>query len=633
MSATVGVVIPVHRHERFVAAAVRSVLEQTRPPERLVVVDDGSPDGSLAAAERAVRRHARHGVEVEVRGQANIGAAATLNREFADLGTDILTVLNSDDEWHPERLERLVGLLRPDEPGLVLSDTEFFGSASERDIADYRRHHTRILRLGRNLPSFSTALRIWNLAISTGNLVLTRPLWELVGPFDEELPIAHDWEFLLRVAREVEPVLHPERLFRYRIHGGNTSRNDRDAAAADLQAVLQVQLAQGVADAPNPIAATARNLPTLLPFLVPLWESTLGVGQHPVPRLLGGRAAEVRDTMGPDGPAVPAADQRQLAAGLLRELRTGGGHGGEAGEGATAARAAAERWRTWRQPLASARGRRRPTGEAAGFTWGDRGVTVHSEDASVIRALATLTGVRPAPVATALGRADLNVVGARDVVTRQQLRTFPDEPDRMVWLALTLAEFLCETIAVTLHAAAITVPGGAIVVCGPPHAGKSTSAANAIAAGIDVIGDDQVEIRSVGDDIRVLPVPRPLKLRPRGASPAPEPPAGGVRGHLDGEPVTLLPRPTRHDGDDLPVVAVVHLRRRRAAGFVVEPVGGPSRKELLLPQLRSGTAAEDVVGRLCASPTLEAAVGPDADADALAAILARVRTDPGDRRG
>lgn len=635
MTATVGVVIPIHDHAPFVAAAIGSVLTQTRPPDRLVVVDDGSRDGSLAVAERAAARHARSGVDIEVRGQANLGAAATLNRELSALGTDVVTVLNSDDEWHPERLARLLPLLDPDRPGLVLSDTEFLGAdGGAEDAAEYRRHHDRILRLGRCLPSLSTALRLWNLAISTGNLVMTRRLWTLVGPFDTDLPIAHDWEFLLRASREVEPLLHPERLFRYRLHGANTSRTQRAAAGTDLQAVLQVQLAQGVADTRNPLSATARTLPTLLPFLVPLWESTLGPGRHAVPRLLGERAAHVRGSDGPDGPVLSASGQRRLAAELFDALRA---EGRTDRADVAPALAAAAGWTARAATTTTAASTTdAAAGEAATFAWGARRVTVHAEDPAVLRGLATLTGAPSAPATVTLGRAELNAVGAHDVVTRGQLRTFATADDRLVWLALTLAEFLGEATPTSLHAAALVGPAGVVLVCGPPHAGKSTFAANAVAAGMDVLGDDQVELHPGGPDgpdgavtVLVAASPRPLKLRARGPDPAPTPPRGGVRGRLDDEAVTLAPRPTRHDGAALPVAAVVHLRRSTAPGATLRPVDGRRGAELLAAQLRGPSIGDGVVAGLRAVTTLECAVGHDADVAALHRIAALARTGEG----
>lgn len=621
---TVGVVIPVHDHAPFVAAAIRSVLGQTRPPDRLVIVDDGSHDDSLTVVERTVAAHPGRGIDIEVRGQENRGAAATLNRELTALGTDVITVLNSDDEWHPERLERLVPLLEPGRAGLVFSDTEFFGMDAAADVDDYRRHHGRILRLGRRMPSLSTALRLWNLAISTGNLVMTRTLWDAVGPFDTALPIAHDWEFLLRAAREVEPVLQPQRLFRYRIHAGNTSRTDREAAAADLLAVLQVQLAQCVAAARNPLAATARTLPTFLPFLVPLWESTLGPGTHAIPRLIGRRAAEVRAAAGPDGPVLTGPQQARLAAELLGALGPEDPAGPVAGEDA---RAAADAWAAL---AAGVPARRPPSGSppvaAATFSWGGRDVTVHAEDPEVVPQLAELLGVRAIGAGVALGRADLTVVGAGDVVTRGQLRTFPGREDRLVWLALTLSEFLMEGTAVVLHAAAIATRDGVLAVCGPPHAGKSTFAGNAVARGLDVLGDDQLELRPMDGGIRAAAVPRPLKLRARGAAPAPDPRPRGVRGRLDGERVTLLPRPTGHDGDGLALAAVVHLHRRTGPGVTIEPIVRAGRAALMLPQLRGSTIPAGLVDELERIPTVRVAVGPDADIEALDRILEAIRS-------
>ena len=642
MSPTVGVVIPVHDHEAYVGAAIRSVLTQSRPPERLVVVDDGSRDGSLEAAHRAVAEHARTGVDVEVRGQRNVGAATTLNRELSRLDTDVLTILNSDDLWHPRRLERMLPELAGGRTHLVFSDVAYLGAGASVD--DYRRHHARMLRWGRNLPSVSTALRLWNLAVSTGNLMMTRELWTAIGPFDTGLPIAHDWEFLLRAAREVEPVLHPDALLRYRLHDRNTSRTERGAAGDDLAAILQVQLAQGVAATRNPSAATAENLPLLLPFLVPLWESTLGPGEHPVPRALGTRASEILAARGPDGPLLDAADQRRMIAALLAYLRRGPDGGStEAPAGPARRRLAVEAAAGWRTavhtPTPPSPVRR--AGAGAAFTWDGRTITVHSERPGLLDDLADLIGVAAVPRDLQLGRADLNVIGDHDVVTRSQLRRFADPADRLVWSALTLSEFLTAHVEVAVHAATILVGGRAVVATGPPHAGKSTLAANALDLGLPVLGDDHVRIVLAADGVRAEAFPRPLKLRPRGDRPAARTLRDGRDGHLDGQPVTLLSRPTVGADTSIPVAAVVHLRRRDADGVGVTAVPPSGRPALLTPQLR-GTAvaggepappARAARAALAELPTFSVAVGPDADVAALRDVVAAVERLAGARCG
>src|SRR5262245_3452772 len=99
--ARVSVLLPSYNHEAFIGEAVASVLEQTLSDLELIIVDDGSTDGSWAAIERFDdARIVRHR-------QENRGAHAALNKasELASRESELVAILNSDDVWDPRWLE------------------------------------------------------------------------------------------------------------------------------------------------------------------------------------------------------------------------------------------------------------------------------------------------------------------------------------------------------------------------------------------------------------------------------------------------------------------------------------------------------------------------------------------------
>ena len=106
--AEVSVVIPSYNHAAYIREAVESVLSQSLADLELIVVDDGSQDDSLdilaGISDRRLRLYQ----------QANQGAHAAINRGLHLASGDYLAVLNSDDAYHPQRLEKLVGLLKAD---------------------------------------------------------------------------------------------------------------------------------------------------------------------------------------------------------------------------------------------------------------------------------------------------------------------------------------------------------------------------------------------------------------------------------------------------------------------------------------------------------------------------------------
>jgi len=93
----ISVVIPVFNGERFLGEAIRSALSQTLPPHEVLVIDDGSTDGSAGLAES-------FGPPVRVIRQENRGEAAARNHGIEAAEGDWIAFLDSDDVWKPEKL-------------------------------------------------------------------------------------------------------------------------------------------------------------------------------------------------------------------------------------------------------------------------------------------------------------------------------------------------------------------------------------------------------------------------------------------------------------------------------------------------------------------------------------------------
>lgn len=105
----VSVIIPVYNGERYLAEAIESVLQQTLPPAEVIVVDDGSADGSGAVAQSfAAVRYLR---------QVNGGSNAARNRGILHSTGDFLAFLDADDLWMPDKLAVQMAVLTQ-EPAL-----------------------------------------------------------------------------------------------------------------------------------------------------------------------------------------------------------------------------------------------------------------------------------------------------------------------------------------------------------------------------------------------------------------------------------------------------------------------------------------------------------------------------------
>ena len=111
---TVSIVMPVWKSERYIAEAVKSVLGQTFEAFELLIVDDGSPDGSLDICR------AFSDPRIRYLRQENRGLAAARNTGLRHARGEFIAFLDSDDIWEPEKLERHVAHLRSS-PGVGVS--------------------------------------------------------------------------------------------------------------------------------------------------------------------------------------------------------------------------------------------------------------------------------------------------------------------------------------------------------------------------------------------------------------------------------------------------------------------------------------------------------------------------------
>jgi GT2 family glycosyltransferase len=198
---SVGVVIPAFNAERFLAQALDSVLSQTHAVQDILVIDDGSTDGTYAVATA-------HHPRVRVERQGNAGIGATRNRGVELVRGDLVAFLDADDLFTPSSIGcRVEALMRRAELELV------FG---------------HVMRFREQLDGEPIAIDEPLPAHLPGSMLVRRDALERVGPFPSETHVAEGLDWLLR-ARELplkEVTLKEQVLWR-RVHGENNSLRHR----------------------------------------------------------------------------------------------------------------------------------------------------------------------------------------------------------------------------------------------------------------------------------------------------------------------------------------------------------------------------------------------------------------------
>lgn len=233
--ARVSIVIPAYNAEAFLEDTIRSVQAQTLADWELVVVDDGSSDGthalacSLAAAEPRMR----------VIRQANGGIARARNAGLAALapGTEFVIFLDNDDLWEPEALELLSAALdahaecvsaygnarsvdRQGEP--IPGDTLEANLRRRRGVRD-----GHVVDWSAGAHTDFSVLAVNNCILTPGLHLARRRAVEQIGGFDPSTVPCDDWDYSLRLSRLGEIAFVDRVILRWRRHGSNASDTSR----------------------------------------------------------------------------------------------------------------------------------------------------------------------------------------------------------------------------------------------------------------------------------------------------------------------------------------------------------------------------------------------------------------------
>lgn len=213
MAEPIAVVIPVRDAERYLGAAIESVLAQAVPVQ-LVVVDDGSRDRSLAIARSYPSAHVLALPPSGIAAARNAGVAATVAKWIA--------FLDADDLWLPTKLERQLARHAAN-PALGYSLTR---------LANF-------LEPGCSMPPWFTIesqARDRLGFLTTG--LFRRELFETVGPFDPSYVIGEDVDWLVRAREAGVPFsILDEVLVQRRVHSTNISADVRTGRAGLLKSL------------------------------------------------------------------------------------------------------------------------------------------------------------------------------------------------------------------------------------------------------------------------------------------------------------------------------------------------------------------------------------------------------------
>ena len=226
----ISICVPAYRAESYLAETLASVRALTFPDWELIVTVDGSRDSTekivqdFAATVSQGVRYTRH--------DANRGLPATRNTGLSAARGQWLALLDADDVWRSDHLERCLAVAPASGPALVFGGSSIFDTTTGQEIERREPPNGPI-------DGLTGALFDGQLIIQPAAAMFNRAAYSLVGGFDSRFPICNDFDYWLRCGRAGVSFFYNGALtLRYRKHPGAMSRKSAALIAESAEVLL-----------------------------------------------------------------------------------------------------------------------------------------------------------------------------------------------------------------------------------------------------------------------------------------------------------------------------------------------------------------------------------------------------------
>lgn len=178
----ISVVIPSYNRAHTLARAIDSVLAQHSAADEIIVVDDGSSDNTTKIVEQSP--------EVKLIEQSNQGVSAARNAGIHSAQHEWIALLDSDDEWLPEKLHH-IRLAQQQQPDILLFHSDEIWIRNGVRVNPMHKHN----KYGGDIFQYCLPLCV----VSPSAAVIHRKLFAVCGLFNEQLPACEDYDLWLRI--------------------------------------------------------------------------------------------------------------------------------------------------------------------------------------------------------------------------------------------------------------------------------------------------------------------------------------------------------------------------------------------------------------------------------------------------
>jgi glycosyltransferase involved in cell wall biosynthesis len=228
----VSVIMPSYNHAQYISEAIESVLEQNIRDIELIIIDDCSRDNSKEIILNYRKKDARIRTIFH---EQNLGIAKTYNDGLDAAEGKYVAILDSDDVWRRNKLERQLSILEANEDLIVWSE----GRIIDRDGKSTGQTFTRTHHASRKRKSGDILeILLFENFIFDSSLIMKKSNVDGIR-FDHNLKYLNDYRFVVDLARNFKYYFIKEQLVDYRVHGKNTITRDVESQLKDEILVRQ----------------------------------------------------------------------------------------------------------------------------------------------------------------------------------------------------------------------------------------------------------------------------------------------------------------------------------------------------------------------------------------------------------
>lgn len=221
----ISVIIPAYNSAPYISEAIDSVLGQSYSDYEIIVIDDASTDNT----GEVLNKYSDNPKVSVIRLDVCSGVAAARNAGLGMARGDIVALLDADDIWLPEKLNKQYQALKEEpEAGWAYCN----GAVVDQNI---KKMYFFTERWNHTGGMIYEDILLKSLCVPVSSVIIKREVFDHCGLFDPDLKTVEDLDLFLRIARKYKCVYLKEPLFNYRVHNDNLSRKEDRMEAGRLK--------------------------------------------------------------------------------------------------------------------------------------------------------------------------------------------------------------------------------------------------------------------------------------------------------------------------------------------------------------------------------------------------------------